>query len=451
MKGLGMKGIGLVSAVMSGGQFGSPIYGASWTGAASPVLTRTDEAIGKVANAGVDLGVVVNDFDNCYPWSAMMEVTDALGNVFIRIPKFFIEKTAVGAARTWRISGNPFGNSYLPWCFWDFTNNVALPYVDVGKYVASLSGANKLESLADKYPLINKNIVQFRGYAQANGVGYQQLDIHVVDMLQVLFYVEFATINSQAIMSGWTTGQFDAAHTATVNENAVNRVIAANAVAALYRVGQAISVGNAVGNFSVFYGRTITSITVYDINNMAINFDGAAVNIAIGNVVWNCGWKNGFSSGIAAKSGSLVSNASGLYPCVYRGIENPWGNVWQCVDGMNINNNQAWVCKDATSFASNVFAAPYLQLGYINKNSNGWVSEMGHDSNNPFAELPIAVIGGGGDYYFDYYWQDIGQVVAFLGGSWLYGSYFGLSVWSLDDGSGRADIHFGGRLLKKAL
>src|SRR3989304_1643164 len=92
----------------------APIYGASWGGASSPALTRTDAAVGMVAAAGVDAGVVVNSFDNADIYRNITQVTDALGNVFVRIPKFWIEKTAVGAARTWRIPPNPLGNLLPP-------------------------------------------------------------------------------------------------------------------------------------------------------------------------------------------------------------------------------------------------------------------------------------------------------------------------------------------------
>lgn len=431
---------------------GGPIYGVSWAGGSSPTLTRTDQAVGKVANAGVDMTPVTNDFDTADIYRSITDVTDDLGNVFVRIPKFYIEKTAVGATRTWRIARHKFSETaYLPWCFWDFTNSCPLPYIDVGKHLASLSGDNKLESKVNTYPLINKNIVQMRDYAKANGANYQQLDLHVVDLLQVLFYVEFATLHSQAIMAGYTGGQYNAAHTATVAENNTNRIIVANATADLYAVGQAISVGTSLGGNQIFYGRTIASITVYDGSNKAINFDGTPVNIAVGNIVYNTGWRNGFSSQIAASSGSLVSNSSGKYAHKYRGIENVWGNVWEFVDGLNINERQSWVCKNAADYTSNLFASPYEQLGYVNHNADGYVTAMGWDAGHPWANLPTAVGGGTTTYYSDYYYQTTGQRIAVLGGTWYYGSNAGLSYWYLYYASSFASVYIGARLLRKAL
>jgi hypothetical protein len=431
------------------------IYGVRWDKGSSPTLTRTGDAVGKVANVGVDGTFVQNDFDNLQIYREIGPVTDSYGNVFIRIPKFYIRKTDGAGFKTWEVSKTQYPGFYLPWCFWDFTNSKELPYIDVGKYKATVDGSSKLQSVPNLAPLINQNIVTFRTYAKNNNInglkGYQQLDIHVVDVLQTLFYVEFATLNSQAVMAGWISGQYTNSHTATVAEASVNRIIVANATAALYAVGQPISIGTSQGGNQICYGRTITSIDVYDANNKAISFDGVPVTIAVGNMMYNTGWVNGFSKSIAASSGSLGSNTDGKHPFIYRGIESLWGDIWQFVDGVNINNNQAWVTENAESYASNVFAAPYKQLGYINANANGYPIEMGYDPNYPYAALPKTIGGGSSTYYSDYYYQATGQFIALLGAYWVSGSIAGLSGWSLNNSSGDAAVSVGGRLLKKAL
>ena len=429
------------------------IYGVSWDKAAPPALTRTDDAVGMVANAGLDGGVVVNDFDTAEIFGEITEVTDALGNDFVRIPKFYIRKTDGVGSKTWQVSKTKWAADwYLPWCFWDFASSAELAYVDVGKYPASLDGSSRLESKSGLYPLVLQNIASFRTYAQNNGAGYQQLDLHVADVLQTLFYVEFATLHSQGVMAGFTAGQYSATHTATVTENAVTRIIVTNAVAAAYAVGQAIGIGTSLGGNQIFYGRSIISIDPYDAVNTAISFDGAAVNIAIGNILYNVGWRNGWSSSVAASSGAIDHLTSGKFPMMYRGIENVWGNVWQFVDGVNINERQGWVCLDADDYASNLFAAPYLQLGYINHNADGYTSAMGWDANYPFAALPVAIAGGGAtSFYSDYYFQSTGQRVALLGGVWNYGTAAGLSFWRLIDASSHTYVNVGGRLLRKAL
>ena len=429
------------------------VYGASWTKVSSPVLTRTDAAVGMTANAGVDNQIVRNDFDYAGIYKEIIEVTDTLGNVFVRIPKFYIRKIDFANYKSWQICKSKRPGFYLPWCFWDFANGVELPYIDVGKYTGSKT-ATKLQSVSGAYPLINTNIVDMRTFARNNNagdlLGYQQLDIHVVDLLQTLFYIEFATLDSQSVMAGYTSGQYSATHVATVNEAAVNRVILSNAFANLYEVGQSISVGTSLGGNQICTNRTITSIDVYDASSKAITFDGATVGIAKGNIAYNSGYKSGKTDAIIASSGSYLSNSSGKHSCKYRGIENPFGDVWQFIDGLNITGHQSWVCKNAAQYASNVFASPYEQLNYVNANVNNYFKTAGYDANYPFASLPTEAQASNG-YYSDYYYQDAGQRIARFGGRWYDGASAGLSFWHLFNDSSSTLLSLGGRLLKKPL
>ena len=101
--------------------------------------------------------------------------------------------------------------------------------MDIGKYKASLGAGNKLESKPNTYPLVNTNIVNMRNYARNNNVdglkGYQQLDIHAVDVLRTLMIVEFATLNIQSIMMGFVNGRYNEADEATISESNTNRII----------------------------------------------------------------------------------------------------------------------------------------------------------------------------------------------------------------------------------
>lgn len=431
---------------------GQPVYGVTWDKSETITLTRTNGSVGFTAEVGVDAGTVTNDFDTAAIFSEFTEVTDAGGNVFIRIPKFYIRKTDISGFKSWQISKARLPGSYVPWCFFNFTTGTYNDYIYVGKYPAgtTLTGGTKLSSLPNEYPLINKNIVEIRGYAEANGAGYHQLDIHVHDMLQVLFTIEFATLGSQSIMAGWTSGNYSTSHALTADTAAANTIVVSNATGAAFAVGQPISLGTGTGSTSVFYGRNITNIQVDTpgAGSTTITVDGAAFNAVTGNVIWNCGWKSGFSSGISASSGSLAHNTNGKNPFHYRGIENLYGNVWQFVDGVNINENQAWVCKNADDYASNLFASPYEQLSYINKNTNGYVKFLGHDPSLPFANFPIDVSA---NYYRDYYYQSTGQRVARVGGSWYGGLSAGPWCWYLAFSSSNASVTLSGRLLKKPL
>ena len=428
------------------------LLGVEWLGAASPALIRTGNAQGMIANAGVGSEIVLNDFDAEESiYANITEVTDAFGNVFVQIPPVYIKKGSAGAKRYIRLSATPRDGFYLPKCNLNFATGQASPLL-YGKYKANLSDdGTKLESKTGKTPLHNKNIVEFRNYAKANGAGYQQLDIHAVDLITNLMTVEFGTLDIQTIMSGFSAGQYTSTHVATVAENGVNRIIIANAFADLYRVGQTISIGTSQGGNQICHGRNITGITVYDGANKAIAFDGAAVNIALGNMVYNTGERSGDTDGVAATSGSMVSNSDGKRSCKWRGIEDPYAGMWQFVDGVNINERQAWVCDNADDYASNVFAAPYKQLSYANITTDGYPTVMGYDPLNPFAQFPITLGGGSTTFYADYYYQNSGQRIALIGGGWSHGSYSGLRYWALSFSASDASINFGGRLLQKPL
>src|SRR5690606_24629020 len=155
-------------------------------------------------------------------------------------------------------------------------------------------------------------------------------------------------------------------------------------------------------------------------------------------------YRTGWSSRVAASSGGIVSLSNGRYPCMYRGIESPYGDIYQFVDGVNINNHQAWVARDPKDYASNLFAAPSEPLGYVNSDTDGYVTEMGWDPAHPYAEFPVAVGGSATTYYSDYYYQNTGQRIAPVGGYWRTGSNIGPSFWYLYYPSSHPVVTLGG-------
>ena len=183
------------------------IYGASWDGSSSGILQRTDAAVG--LKAGIN--GAQNDFDTRGPWGLMDKtVTDSYGNAFVRVPKFYIRKTQdkSNSLSTWQVSLAKQGADwYLPNCFYDFDNKKELAYVDVSRYEGSVS-SDKLQSITGVTPTNNQSITSLRSLAVANNTdgkkGYHLWDVHTLDALQVLFTIEFATLDSQSIMKGVT-------------------------------------------------------------------------------------------------------------------------------------------------------------------------------------------------------------------------------------------------------
>ena len=202
------------------------IYGVTWGKVASSVLTRTDSSVGMAAFPGLDTEVVRNDFDTAEIYKDIVEWTDTLDNVFIQIPKFYIQKKDSTVCKSIRISKIKWDSSwYLPYCFWDFTEEEELDYVNVGKYTGYNNGG-ALESKTGKTSTVSQTLAAFSGFAIANNtgglLGYQILDLHTVDMLQCLFYVEFATLNSQNIVAGFTA----AGNAAQIDTGSCDAVVA---------------------------------------------------------------------------------------------------------------------------------------------------------------------------------------------------------------------------------
>lgn len=175
------------------------IYGVDKVGSSAPnALLRTDYAVGLSYTVG-DTDIT-SDFDRCYPWCDMQEVTDEAGNVFIKIPKFY-SKITENADGTYKhqLSGLRYeGFSTL---FVDGKGN-EIDYVLVGKYEGSGSSA-RLYSKSGQNVLVDTKMDSIRTAARANGIGYQQYDFLIDLIIKELFLIEFATTQSQGIMRGY--------------------------------------------------------------------------------------------------------------------------------------------------------------------------------------------------------------------------------------------------------
>ena len=119
---------------------------------------------------------------------------------------------------------------------------------------------------------------------------------------------------------------------------------------------------------------------------------------------------NGRSNSLGNNSGSSATN-----PFVsYRGIENPWGNAWQWIDGVNILEHQLWVSNDETLYNDNDETG-YVKLG-APLPSGGWIKEWQKIANG---FLPAVTGDGAGAATFigDYLYTSAGRRALLVGGS----------------------------------
>jgi hypothetical protein len=163
------------------------------------------------------------------------------------------------------------------------------------------------------------------------------------------------------------------------------------------------------------------------------------------------------NNGYTGTGGTNLGNTSGqvavthyqttqvTYSMSYRGIENWFGNIWQFVDGINIQNNIPFVADHG--FVSDQFTNPYSSLGITLCQTDGWATNISINNTYSYPFLPSTVGGSSSTYLTDYYYQASGNRIALLGGGWTYGAAAGGFDWNGNSGSGSVNRNIGGRLL----
>lgn len=158
----------------------------------------------------------------------------------------------------------------------------------------------------------------------------------------------------------------------------------------------------------------------------------------------------GATTTLGNKSGQVI-NTNGYSVVAYRGEENPFGNIWKWIDGINVyNKNEGSVYIADHGFKDDTNAAPYSDAGITICGSNGYVSAFAYNEDFDWLFIASEVLGNSSLPVGDYFWQNKaynGYTVARLGGSWTYGSHAGGFGWDVDGASGARNRAVGGRLL----
>jgi hypothetical protein len=158
----------------------------------------------------------------------------------------------------------------------------------------------------------------------------------------------------------------------------------------------------------------------------------------------------GATTTLGNKSGQVI-NTNGYSVVAYRGEENPFGNIWKWIDGINVyNKNEGSVYIADHGFKDDTNAAPYSDAGITICGSNGYVSAFAYNEDFDWLFIASEVLGNSSLPVGDYFWQNKaynGYTVAVLGGLWRSGSDAGGFHWSVDAASGNRVRGIGGRLL----
>ena len=240
-----------------------------------------------------------------------------------------------------------------------------------------------------------------------------------------LFVVEFATLNTQAPYNAQLTAEG-------------------------YRqggLGEGVtSVGSAIGSDKEHHGETTESWAVFN-----------------GNYPWvPCGTTDALGNGTGQVEYSQQDTDTGAwldqFVPRYRGIENPFGHIWQWTDGINVRINPAatnggndksevFVCEDPAQFSDSGYDG-YSLVGLEARNES-YVKEVIFGEGG---EIMPAVCSGAGSttYHCDYHYTNIPTTTTLrgvlFGGTSTYGTNAGLVFAYSHSAPSSAYTNFGSRL-----
>ena len=206
---------------------------------------------------------------------------------------------------------------------------------------------------------------------------------------------------------------------------------------------------------------------------MFIEYGNLQSNIGLGvvsitdNTSRNCSSYTGSTSSLGNTTGRATSTINeiggtkttytenGKTSISYRGMEDPYGNIWDFVYGVNIHGDGKqrggipYVCTDY-NYAESKNSGNYVSAGFTTVNSSGYIKAFGY-GNPDYDWLFMGSDTGGasngiiGDYHYTTANLN-GYRIALLGGSWSNGSTAGGFYWHLSYGVGNRIRRIGARL-----
>ena len=311
------------------------------------IFTRTQQAVGLSMGSDFDqfvmyggrvkCNVADNGTINAFYGDNNYREDGSNGQVMIYQPKFYYKRTPYTLENS--AHGKIIRHESL------ILSNVAqagfklapifdgdLDYVLLPAYDGSLDN-DKLASVAGATPLSNLTITAAEDLAKARGEGWHIVNFAAESANQMLEIVEFGMMNGQiALEQGITSNP-------------------SNGQACYFITGSTASLGNGTG---------------------------------------------------AAESTQVVVNGNtstqtnvGYRAITYRGMENPWGNFWQMIAGVNIYGNGSsgagipYICTDYNYTPSQI-GSNYEEIGFTLPSDYKWLSAMGYgNSKYDWVFLPI--------------------------------------------------------------
>ncbi len=138
----------------------------------------------------------------------------------------------------------------------------------------------------------------------------------------------------------------------------------------------------------------------------------------------------------------------------FLGIENLWGNLYEMIDGIkidqtDIDHRHIYISVKPSDWNNDETTTGYQRIAYDIVPSTGYVTKMGFDANYPWLSLPTAVNGSSSTYYADQIGvSSVAEMkLALMGGTWSSGTVNGLFCVAISGKMTHANSYSGSRLL----
>ena len=409
-------------------------YGVKFTGSVA-AGERLYDAVGLTAAVGTDTDGAVNDFDAIMPWAGMRrcntEIVDGERvptafegepgfdnvnkDVFVYCPLFYYYRSEDDSEHI--VCMEKLAGFTAPKKFHRADGSLR-DFCFLPAYTMGIDASGNPVSRPGYYPHLPSLTSAMNLCKSKHTAGTLDSDIWIEGMADdeiknVLLDIEFATRDHQTVMQGASSMRYSSDK---ATAGGVNQFTLAASVAVQYCVGQTIAIGRTDKGQEVAMNATITAI---DTATGVISFVPASstdVTVEADNFISSRPWKSGVCDTVKTPSGSPVSNKNAKYPCVYRGIENPWGNQFRWRWDFLKNDAQPYVLDDPKNYTGAV-NDHYTALSYQVPITNGYATEMGFDPAFQYARVTKAIGGGSTTYFADYYYYAAGLRALLVGGS----------------------------------
>lgn len=197
-----------------------------------------------------------------------------------------------------------------------------LDYVLLAAYEGSVIN-NTLCSISGQKPTSYMTVAEAEEYANTRGTGWHITNLASESALQMLEIVEFGNMNGQYSIEAGVSNI-----TTKLDTNCASLT------------GSTAELGNATGHATSTINEIDGTITEY--------------------------------------------SAAGYRAISYRGMENPWGNIWRMIGGVNLYGDarnaggEPYICLDYNYIPNQITADNYESLGFNIPNDSNWISAMGY-------------------------------------------------------------------------